>query len=144
MGRGENNTTWLKPKHGGTWWGEYSGLGLFLFLWTRTPAQNWLQSDQRCTPPLFRDMLLSLVWILCWPGLTLQQDDEAKHTSKLWRNDYKTRCFPHIHLFVAVRHNVNIGCHILIFFIFGAAHPVLTHSRQRICHWIAWCFVVSW
>ena len=34
VNRRENSTTCFKPKHGGTWWGEYSGLGLFHFLWT--------------------------------------------------------------------------------------------------------------
>ena len=43
-----------------------------------------------------------------------------------WRGGERRQCFPHVNLFVAVHHNINIGRHTLSF---GAARPVI---RPRI------------
>lgn len=71
-------------------------------------------------------------------SLTSAQNFNMQHRD---RQTSFTQCFPHINLFAAVCHNINIGRHILIF---GAARPILTHSGQRIHHSIAQCFILQY
>lgn len=51
------------------------------------------------------------------------------------------RCFPHIHLFVAVFHNINICHHKLIFCFWSCASR--SYARQITSQWIARCYIHS-
>lgn len=51
------------------------------------------------------------------------------------------QCFPHIHLCVAVRHNINICCHILFYLFFWICISFsLTEVSSR--QWTAWCHIL--
>ncbi len=60
-----------------------------------------------------------------------ERQEQNKNPVSTRRSVHQNQCFPHIHLFVAARHNINIIRHILIFYLWSCASCSVTQTAQQ-------------